>query len=333
MVISYNTIKDLQVIGYTYLFLSQDVLARALTYLTYLSIFNYRIAENAEIINYGDDSAIIRMAKAYDTIPLLMISSFSPTGEINVEFVYELLLVNEQQDNLINSMLQIISSKGFKGINFLISYITEYNQSLYLNFFTKLSKALKNEGYVFMITISPNYLSDNIHLDYHSLSLLVDRIIFLQNIWGMNKQPPAPISNISLIRPFIEDVTSQVSSKYISLGKPLIGYDWKLPYTPNATVANIMSLNSCIALAYDQRAVIQLDEESQTPYFNYIRSTVGAPEKHIVWFIDARSIKALDDIIIDYDLSSTGLWYLTSYNQQLYSIINALFNIIKLPIT
>jgi spore germination protein len=55
-------------------------------------------------------------------------------------------------------------------------------------------------------------------------------------------------------------------------------------------------------------------------------------ENHIVWFTDARSIKALDEVVIEYDLVGTGLWQLTSYNQQLFSITNAVFNIIKLPI-
>ena len=327
LVISYNTVKDIQVNAYTYVFSSQDILIRALPYLTFISIYNYRIAEDATIINYGDDSEIIRLAKEYDTIPLLMISAFSPTGELNLEFVYELLLDNELQNKLINDTLQIIRSKGFKGINFFISNITEYNQNLYLNVFTKLSRALRNEEYIFMITISSDYTSTIENLDYQSISSLVDRIIFLQNIWDIRKQPPAPISNISLIRPFIEHITSIVSPEYISLGKPGIGFDWELPSIPNVTLARLMSLNSTITLAYDKRAVIQLDEVSQTPYFNYIEYT----GKHIVWFIDARSIKALDEIIIEYDLVGTGLWFLTSYNQQLYSMINALFNIIKLP--
>lgn len=331
LVISYNTVKDIQVNGYSYVFLNQDILIKALPYLTYISIFNYRISEHANIINYGDDTEIIRLAKEYDTMPLLMISTYSPTGELNVEFVYEILLDNKLQDKLINEMLQIIRSKGFKGINFLISYITEYNQNLYLNFLSKLSWALRNESYIFMVTINPDYNPPYKNLDYESISLLVDRIIFLQNVWDINKQPPSPISNISLIRPFIEHVTSTVPSKYISLGKPIVGYDWELPFVPNETLAKLMSINSTITLAYDQSAVIELDEESQTPHYDYTRSTVGAPENHIVWFIDARSISALDDVLIDYNLIGTGLWHLTSYNQQLYSMINALFNIIKFP--
>lgn len=236
---------------------------------------------------------------------------------------------SELQDNLIINMLELIKSKEYKGINFLVSNITEYNQNLYLNVFSKISNALRKEGYIFMLTISPNYSLTYINLAYQRISLFVDRIIFLQSIWGKNNQPPSPISNISFMKPFIEHVTNIIPSSYVSLGKPIIGYDWQLPFVPNFTKAKIMSLNSTIDLASEQSAVIQFDEVSQTPYYNYTRNIDGAPENHIVWFIDARSLQALDNIIIEYDLVGTGLWYLTGYNQQLYSMINGHFNIIK----
>ncbi len=330
LVISYNTIKDLQVIGFTNAYINPNILTRALPYLTFLSIYNYQFTKTSDIINYSDDTAIIKMAKQYDTIPLLMISTLSPAGEVDIEFVYRVLLDIELQDNLIGEIVQNLRSKEFSGINLLISYITDYNQNLYLNFFTKLSEQIRNKGYLFMITISPGVsVFDNI--DYSSISSLVDKIIFFENIWIKKMQPPSPISNISLIRPFIENITSKISPKYISLGIPLIGYDWIVPFVPGSTV-NLLSLNSAVVLAYDQGAEIRLDEESQTPYFSYFRSIVGTTEEHIVWFIDARSINALDEVILDYDLESSGIWNITSYNQQLFSITNATFNIIKLPV-
>jgi spore germination protein len=332
LVIDFNTIKDIQVNGYTNAFISQETLIRSLPYLTYVSIFNYQITahDSTRIISFGDDSHIIKMAKQYSTIPLLMLSTLSPTGDVDVEFVYKFLLDISLQDYIINEMLQIIRSKEFMGVNLLISYISEYNQRLYLSLFEKMSELLRNAGYIFMITISPDY-SDSENLDYHSISLFVDRIIFLQNIWIKRKQPPAPISDISLIRPFIENVISKVSPKYVSLGKPLIGYDWIVPFVPGST-ASFMSLNSAVVLAYDQGALIHLDEESQTPYFDYIRSTEGFSEKHKVWFIDANSLKATDEVVIEFDLIGTGIWNISSHYQQLFSIISAFCNFIKLPI-
>lgn len=332
LVIEFNTVKDIQVNGYTNTFISQESLLRSLPYLTYISIFNYQIAENdsSQIISFGDDSHIIRMAKQYSTIPLLMMSALSPTGELRNEYVYRLLLDIPLQDNLLHEILEILRLKEFMGVNLLISYISDYNQGLYLMLFQKLSTLLRNEGYIFMITISPDYSAIE-NLDYHSISLYVDRIIFLQNIWTNKNQPPAPISNISTVRPFIRNVVSKVSPNYVSLGKPLVGCDWVVPFPPGAS-ANLMSLNSTIVLAYEQNAKIYLDEESQTPYFDYIKIASGYTEEHKVWFIDARSLKAVDEVVIESDLIGTGIWNITSYYQQLFSIISAYNNIIKLPI-
>ncbi|NLZ83400.1 MAG: LysM peptidoglycan-binding domain-containing protein [Clostridiales bacterium] len=332
IVIDYNTIRDIQINGYTNSFISQEILPRAFPYLTFLSVFNYQIvdSDNPIIITFGDDTNIISMAKQYSTIPLLMISALSQTGDINVENVYRFLLDSNLQDKLISNSLQIIRAKEYMGVNFFISNITEYNQNLYLNLFAKISETLRNNGYFFMITMSHDYsISEN--LDYHSISLLVDRITFLQDTWAMQTQPAAPISDISLINPFFEDVTNKISPEYISIGIPLIGYDWVVPFTDGSR-ANLISLNSALSLAYEHRAVIRVDEVSQTPYFEYTRPLGEAIENHIVWFIDANTFKALDEVIIEHDLIGTGIWNIASYNQQLFSMANATYNISKLPV-
>lgn len=337
LAIQFNTVKDIWVNGFTYIFINRELLKMTLPYLTYLSIFNYRISEDATIISYGDDMDIIQIAKEYQTIPLMMISAFSPTGELNLSHVYDLLLDEEKQDYLVSTMLQIVKTKGFMGVNSLISHINQSNQNLYLNVLTKLSNALRNEGYYMLLTIDPNLtiIDDEVFyekIDYISLSKVVDQIIFLQNVWGINRQPPSPISNISLIRPLIEYVSSLISPELLSVGKPLIGYDWSLPFIPNIDYATSLSLNSAIILASEYQATIHLDEESQTPYFSYARTYVGPINEHVVWFIDARSIQALNELIIDYELSGTGIWNITSSNQQLWTIVNATFYIIKLTL-
>jgi spore germination protein len=130
----------------------------------------------------------------------------------------------------------------------------------------------------------------------------------------------------------MDKITPIISPKFIVVGVPLIGYDWELPFVSGSSYANSMSLNSTITLAYDQQATIYLDAESQTPYFNYIKSYIGSPETHIVWFIDARTINSLVDVILKYNLAGSGIWNLTSSNQQLWSIINSRLNIIKLTV-
>ena len=335
LVLSYNTERDIYTNGYVYYYINPDILKMTLPYLTHLSIFNYRILKNGDIITYGDDQYIIDLAKEFHTLPLLMTSALSPTGELELENVYELLLDQESQNRLIENMLLLLQERGFYGVNILLSYVTIINQRLYLELIEKISKILKSNHYIVIITMNPKveYQDDTVtykKIDYNSFSQHVDKIIFLQELWGTNTNPPGPISSYYLVNSFINSITKEISQNTVSIGIPLIAYNWTLPYVPGTTMALSLSLDSALIIAYEQRSVIQFDELSQSPYFLYVSSLVGYPVTHIVWFIDVRSIMALNDIISEYNLNGSGIWNIMSYNQVLWSTINARFNIIKI---
>lgn len=334
LVISYDTTYNITTNGYTYSFINRNRLKMTLPYLTYLSIFNYGTNDDGGVITYEDDIDIIQLAKMYGTTPLLMISSLTPLGALNPKLVYDILLNEEKNNKLIQNIVDIVNTKGFKGVNILVSNINLTNQGYYIKFFTKVSDALSKYGYILIVTINPNIRSINNtiifeKLDYNSISKIVNQIVFIQYAWGINKEPPGPVSSIQWLSTFLDYIESSVENNNISLGKPLIGYDWALPYIQGKTVANSLTLDSAITLANDHSVAIQFDEVSQTPFYNYVISYVGELEEHIVWFIDARSIKALDDMIIQNNLAGSGIWNINYYNQQLWSLLNSSFNIIK----
>ncbi len=335
LIISYDIEYDITTNGFAYYFINRDTLKKTLPYLTFLSIFNYRATNDGRINSYGDDSDIINLAKLYKTIPLLMISTLSILGEANTELVYEILLNDDIGNNLIKNTLQTVQSKGFKGVNVLISSINSTNQGYYVKFLSRLSDALKKENYILVVTINPNItqVGDSVffeRLDYNSIGRIVYQLVFTQYVWGQNKQPPGPVSSTFLLRSFLEYIQATVTSNNISLGTPLIGYDWTLPYVPGKSVANAMTVNSTITLANDTESSIQFDDASQTPYFTYYSSYNVLPEEHIVWFIDARSIRSLYDLIIEFNFVGSGIWNINHYDQQLWSMINAKFVIIKI---
>ncbi|QHQ63350.1 LysM peptidoglycan-binding domain-containing protein [Anaerocolumna sedimenticola] len=335
LVISYNTSKSITINGFAYPYIKKDILIRTLPNLTYLSVFNYTITERGEIITYYDDSEIIQTAREYHVIPLLMLTALTPLGLPNIEAVYNILLNDAYQERVIDESINIMKNQGYMGINFVFNFLNENNQSLYLNFAQKVSNRLRQEGLLFYVTI--NYSeqeTDNKitveQINYSSLSDYVNGLIFLKFVWGYNDNPPAPLSNINNIRILIDNVASGVSSDKIVIGKPVIGYDWQLPYIPNRTVAFSLTVTSALELAYNVGASIQFDEVSQTPYFYYNEVIYGYPSQHIVWFIDARSIDALNQIIIEYDLYGSGVWNIMVYYQQLWTAINSRFDVIKL---
>ena len=333
--ISYETTRQMITNGYAYPYIRRETLLKTLPYLTYLSIFNYQLTDEGNIISYQDDSEIIQLAKYYGTSPLLMISSISQKGEPNIELIYKVLLNKDYQENLANNILNILRSSGYDGVNILISGINETNQNLYISLLSDVSSTLNKEGYKLFVTINPNIkqIGENVtfeKIDYSLISPLVNGIIFLQYVWGTNTEPPAPVSSIYLIRTFIEYVITLVPPDKILLGKPLIGYDWELPFVQGTSRAYSLTLDSAIILARDTNSTIQFDEVSQTPYYNYIYYYPDYEINHIVWFLDARGINALDNLIIDYSLLGSGMWNIMVYYQQMWTILNSQFELIKL---
>ncbi|MFT4144772.1 MAG: LysM peptidoglycan-binding domain-containing protein [Mobilitalea sp.] len=335
LVISYETNRQMVTNGYAYPYIRRETLLKTLPYLTYLSIFNYQLTDEANIISYHDDSEIIQLAKYYGTSPLLMVSSISPKGEPNIELLYKILLSKEYHDNLVNNILNILKSTEYDGVNVMIGGINEINQSLYVSLINDISSTLNKEGYKFFVTINPNIkqIDNNIsfeQIDYSLISPFVNGIIFLQYVWGTNTEPPAPVSSINLIRTFIDYVITLVPSDKILLGKPLIGYDWELPFVQDTSRAYSLTLDSAIILSRDTNSTIQFDEVSQTPYFSYMSSYPDYEIDHIVWFLDARGIGALYNLINDYSLLGSGMWNIMVYYQQMWTIINSQFELIKL---
>lgn len=334
LTISYNTVGKMTTNGFIFPFVDREILRKTLPYLTYLTIYNYRITSSGDLLSYFDDSEIIQIAKEYGTIPLMMATTFSPEGEPDIESMFNLLLSEEYQEKQINTMLNVIKEKGYYGVNFIFNYINVINQKLYQSFLTKVYNRLSDEGYLVFATINPkiNNINNEIYyekIDYSAISQVVNYIIFLELIWGTNFEPPEPVSSIRNLKTFMDYVTNQIPPEKAVIGMPVIGYDWVLPHIPGISKASALTINSAINLANDVGATIQFDEVSQTPFYYYYSIENGLLVQHIVWFIDARSISALTNLFSEYGLSGTGIWSVMTFLSQLWTVLNTQYDIEK----
>jgi len=335
IVISYNTGKSIITFGFCYPYIEESILRKSLPNLTYLSVFNYRALENGDVVSFYEDDQIIALSKAYGTIPLLMISTLSTSGEADYELLYRLLLNEDYLDNHISQLINIAKAKGYFGINFIFSFLSRDTQNFYFNLVEKAAERLKNEGLSIHVTINPNITNKNgevvfEEIDYEEISRYADTATFLQLVWSLNYGPPKPVSSAKNLNQFVSYAINYVPADKFILGKPILAYDWILPYSPNNPYAMTLTINSAIRLAVDVNATINFDETSQTPFFEYILSPVGFPVNHIVWFIDARSFAALIRLINEYNLAGVAVWNIMIYSAQLWLMINSEYEIIKL---
>ncbi len=337
IVISYNTGGTITTHGYGYPFISEELLRKTLPNLTYLSVFNYRFRKDGEISSYYDDTETVRLAKEYDTIPLIMLSTLSAQGEPDLEAIYELLLNEEFQNKQLEILIDLLKSKGYAGVNFIFNFMNTSNQNLYEKFLAKASTRLIAEGYLVFVSINPNIQSMNgeitfEQIDYSVINTLVSGIIFLEFVWGTNSTPPAPVFSIQKISTFTNYALQSVPPDKCIIGVPTLAYDWPLPFIQGRTIGNSLTIDAALSLARDLNVPIQFDTPSQSPYFNYYQYTIGFPVQHIVWFTDARSYNALMELVVEHGLIGMGIWSIMVYNPQLWLVVNSQYEVVKIPL-
>ncbi len=126
------------------------------------------------------------------------------------------------------------------------------------------------------------------------------------------------------MRQVVDYALTIIPPEKIFLGIPNYGYDWTLPYVRGESRADSISNVEAIQLAAQNRAEIQYDETSQSPWFRY---TDSAGRVHEVWFEDVRSIQQKFNLIIEKDLRGAGYWNLMRPFQQNWSLLNYMFNV------
>ena len=334
LVISYKTTGiKVSTNGYTNPYMDQSTLRKTLPFLTYLSVFGYRTTET-DIIGI-DDTEIIQLAKEYGVAPIMLLSTVTGQGIGNIVAVYNILNNEDLMTRHIEKILTILKTKGYYGINITFEYINIENTQMYEIYTARLVSRLKKEGFLVFITLSPNliYTANDItfeKIDYTTIGQLADGITLISYNWGYSYGAPAPVTSIHLLREFYDYAVTRIPPEKIFMGIPLMGYDWELPYVVGISRANSLTYDSAIALAGEVGAVIQFDDISQTPYFEYINSHYGIQIQHIVWFIDARSIDGLVKLVPEYGFQGIGIWNIMYFFTQMWLVINSQYEIEKI---
>jgi spore germination protein len=318
--------------GYTNPFIDRSTLVKTLPYLSYLTILNYRTTKNGEVIAYEDDTELLQLSKDYGVIPLMLMTTLTVQGEVDLEITYEVLINEQSQNRLFDNVLRIVRERGYYGVNISAQYLTEANQSVFYNYILNLSNRLHAEGYLSVITVNPRIENSNggisfEQIDYSTIGEIVDAILFLQYKWGFNYGPPSPVSSVYNLNVFLDYTLPQVTADKIYAGIPTLGYDWELPYAPGFSKASSLTLSSVMDLARTYNVTIEFDERSQTPYFQY-RNVDNTP--HEVRFVNATTINSLLLMLQEKGITGTGIWNIMNYFTQMWLVINCQYNINKL---
>lgn len=335
IVIRYNSnkIRTVATSGYAFSYINRDILRKTLPFLSYLTIFNYRVTSEGDIIVGDEDSDIVQLAKIYGVAPMMFVSTFTNEGASSSEVTFTILNNPEVQDRAINNILEILKLKGYHGVNIYAQYINFENIDKVAEYIKKAADIFHAEGYRVLITVTPelNIESQIVtfdELDYSKLAESVDAIVFTSYEWGRSYNFPSSITPVNALRELLNYAVSIVPPEKIFIGLITIGYDWQLPYVPGSSVANSITSDGAIQIAAEYGITIQFNETAQAPYFFYID---GEQYLHVIWFKDARSYATVVGLVSEYGLQGLSIWTIMNFNTQMWFVINTEYEIEKVP--
>ena len=314
--------------GYCYEYSNVENVKKTLPYLTFLSIFCYKVKEDGSL-DLINDNKWIDLAYENNVKPIMVITNAKNKGGFSPSLAHEIISNNQNINNLFINIDKILKEKRYYGLNIDFEYVKQEDKDLFIEFIKKANQFFKEKGYYLSISLAPKNSDNQKGLlytahDYESLSKYVDHVILMTYEWGYTYGPSMPVSPYNLVKEVLEYAKSKMDNKKIIMGIPNYGYDFIIPYKEKQK-ANSITNPKAIPLAYNNHVEIKRYKQARTPYFNYIKDNI----KHEVQFDDPSSIEDKLSLIDDLNIAGGSIWTISNYTAYYYLLINNGFKIKK----
>lgn len=315
--------------GYAYESISEQTIRNLAPYLTYLSIFSYKIDENGGLNTINDDR-IITLSKQNNIAPIMVVTNTGSGGGFDSDTIESVLTNNSISTTLIDNIITTAKNKGYRGINIDFEYIKPENREDYNSFLGKLYSTAAAENLIISTAVAPKIKSNQSGLlyeahDYKAHGEATDFVIIMTYEWGYLYGPPMAVSPINEIEKVLQYAITEIESNSLMMSLPNYGYDWILPFR-RGRAATVLNLNQAFDLALEQNAEIEFNDISATPFFNYQQDGTD----HVVWFDDPKSFYEKAGLIDKYNLLGVSFWSVNSFYRPVWEILSDMYNIKKL---
>ena len=286
-----------------------------------LSLFWYRLDENGSIGKYqytSEDMSIVRFAQEKGVKVLALIANLPDDGNWDSSRVQKVIDTEEARRAHIASIVELVESKDFDGVNIDYEFLEDAQTGDYTAFINELGDALHARGKILVVAIHAQQQGTETRgQDIPSLAG-ADYLGYMTYDQHYETSDPGANAEIAWMRDVLQYAQSQgVPMRKILLGIPLDGYDWANDHG-EWHEANGVDYQSALALAERQNAELKYDTTVESPYFEYTDDS-GVP--HQVWFDDARSFKPKYDLAKEFGVGGLLPWKFGAEDEKIYDII------------
>ncbi len=324
-----NTKKIIEVNGYLYPNIDRAVFRSTLPYLTYMSIFSYRVTPEGDLVMIQDEE-LIQIAKGYLVAPMMVITNIDATGKFSSTLARMVLQDEVIQKKLLDNILKIAKDQGYYGVDIDFEYIYPEDKDLYNNFLARMVTLFHENDLIVTTALAPKVRGNQVGIlyeahDYDFHGQTVDHVILMTYEWGYTYGPPQAVAPLDQVKRVLDYAVTVIPRQKILLGIPNYGYDWTLPYQEGRRAKSI-SHQEAIDLATAKKSTIQFDEVARSPYFYYTDEQGNA---HVVWFENEKSLKEKLALVDEYQLSGASFWTINNLYPTIFSTIDQGFYVQK----
>lgn len=330
LVIDYEGEAPLARLGvnaYAYPHIAPAQLDALLPYLTYLTPFTYGITPAGGLVPLAD-GALLAAASRYGVSALMHLSTLTPEGSFSSDNA-ALLRDERAQAALTAAVSRVMEEKGYYGLDVDFEYVPPELREAYAAFVCRLRDALNADGRPVIAALAPKTSAQQRGLlyeahDYALLSEAANAVFLMTYEWGYTYGEPQAIAPLPQVRAVLDYALSVTAGENIFLGAPLYAYDWPLPYEKGRTRAETFSSQAAVARARLVGAEIEFDETARSPCYHYFDKM---RREHVVWFEDARSLRAKIALAAEKGLQGIGFWQAGRELAQAWPLLDALLTL------
>ncbi|MDD3168321.1 MAG: glycosyl hydrolase family 18 protein [Eubacteriales bacterium] len=297
------------VIGYAYPFINQGVLESWMPDLTYYYSFSYGFTPQGDLLPL-DDERVLDIIRPHGVQPLMVLTPLDAEG--NFSNVLASLMLNNPaaRERLTTNIIAEMERKEYYGVDFDLEFVNRADRDLYTALISETAARANPAGFIVTAALAPKTSADQPGLlygghDYGGIGSVANLVMLMTYEWGYTYGPPMAVAPIDAVRRVLDYAVTEIPRSKILMGIPNYGYDWTLPYVRGESEAENLSIPEAMARAQQVGAVIQYDETAQSPFYEY---TDAQGRRHIVWFEDARSMRAKLELVNEYNLAGVGFW-------------------------
>ena len=224
---------SIDVNGYVYTYINNELLAECLPYLTYISIFSYGLKADGSL-DTADDERIIKYANEFGVKPILVLTPSLENASFNSENISKFLNDKTAQDRFIEIIIPLMKSKGYYGADVDFEFIPSKYSIPFADFLERFSEALNSEGMLLFTALAPKTSPDQQGLLYegHNYSLIgkaSNYVLLMTYEWGYTYGPPMAVAPINHVKEVLDYAITEIPAEKMT-GRCLLFRDKRRRY-------------------------------------------------------------------------------------------------------